>query len=274
MNYLIYNDEFITENNFRIHPDNRAFLYGDGLFETMIYKEGQILYLEDHLQRISAGLAVLDIQFPFLSSKNQLVQHISELAKKNNLSHHARIKLLVWRKPGGLVTPESSECDYTVLATELKKNQEVKSVAVLSERIKLYPGNLSKYKTLNFLPYIQAGIEKKQRQADEIILTDTQGYLSEASSSNIFWSRDDVLYTPSLQTGCVEGVMRKQIIRFCLAENIKVQEGLFKPKEIEGAELFFTSTVNGLSLIETFQEKKINTQYTLYQAIRIGLDLL
>lgn len=274
MNYLLHNNEFIAENNFTISPLNRAFNYGDGLFETMILKEGKLLYTADHLKRISEGLALLDIELPSSITEELLAQKVLALAQKNNLHKNARVKLHIWRKAGGLVMPESREADFLISATELKKVQEVKTNAFVSEKIRLYPGSLSKYKTLNFLPYIQAGLEKKQRKADEIILTDLLGNVAEASSSNLFWCKDDVLYTPSLETGCIEGVMRKQIKEFCQTENIKVVEGLFPYKDVQNAELVFTSNVSGLSLIETLNEKKINTQYTLYQVIRIGLDLL
>ncbi len=274
MNYLLYNDNLIPENNFIINPYNRAFCYGDGLFETMIYKEGKLLFLEDHLNRLSEGLELLDIQLPTGITSSLLRDKVANLVHKNSLYNNARIKLQVWRKTGGLVTPESSEAEYTILASELKKPIEIKEKAFVSENIKLHYGDLSKFKTLNFLPYIQAGIEKKKRNADEIILKDIHNNISETSSSNIFWGKSDSLYTPSLETGCIDGIMRKQIIRFCEAENIKITTGLFPVSELNQAELVFTSNVNGLSLIQNVNDKKINTQYTIYQAIRIGLDLL
>jgi 4-amino-4-deoxychorismate lyase len=274
MNYLFYNNQIIPENSFIISPGNRAFCYGDGLFETMIFREREILYLNDHLLRLSEGLKQLDIELPPTLSKESIVEKVAELADKNNLHHNARIKLQVWRKEGGLVTPEFSDAEFMITISELKKPQEVKKIAFVSTDIKLHFGNLSKCKTLNFLPYILAGIEKKKRNADEIILTDQKGNIAEASSSNIFWCKSDTLYTPSLETGCIEGVMRKQIIKFCDSENIKVIEGFFSLSELQTAELVFTSNVSGLSLIENLNEKKINTQYTIYQAIRIGLDLL
>jgi 4-amino-4-deoxychorismate lyase len=274
MNYLIYNNQVIPENTFTISAGNRAFSYGDGLFETMIFRERKILYLKDHLSRISEGLQVLDIKFPALLTEGNILEKVGELADKNNLSSNARVKLQVWRKTGGLVTPESSEADFIISVSELKKGQEVKKIAFTSSEVKLQFGNLSKYKTLNFLPYIQAGLEKKKRKADEIILTDGKGMIAEASSSNIFWSNSDILYTPALETGCIDGIMRKQIIRFCASENIKVIEGHFPLAELQNAELVFTSNVSGLSLIESINDKKINIQYTLYQVIRIGLDLL
>jgi 4-amino-4-deoxychorismate lyase len=274
MNYLIYNNNLVTENNFTLSPSNRAFCYGDGLFETMVFREGKLLFLEDHLHRISEGLKQLDISFPESLTQDFFHKNITQLVEQNNLHHNARIKLQIWRKQGGLITPESTEAEYIVLASEYKKAQEVKENAFVSEKIKLNASPLSKYKTLNFLPYIQAGIEKKKKNADEIILLDLKGNIAEASSSNLFWGKSDMLYTPSLETGCIEGIMRKQIIRFCDSENIKVTEGLFPLSELINAELIFTSNISGLSLIENINGKKINTEYTLYQAIRIGLDLL
>ncbi len=274
MNYPIYNNNFVTENNFVLSPFNRAFCYGDGLFETMIFKDGKLLFLEDHLNRIHQGLKELDISFPDSLKKDFFHDLIVALVEKNNLHHNARIKLQIWRKQGGLISPESSEADYIILASEYKKAQEIKENVFVSEKVKLTATSLSKYKTLNFLPYIQAGIEKKKRNADEIIVTDVRGNVAEASSCNLFWGKSDMLFTPALETGCIEGIMRKQIIRFCEAEKIKVTEGLFPLSELLNAELVFTSNVSGLSLISSINDKKINTQYTLYQAIRIGLDLL
>ena len=274
MNYLVYNNQAIPENTFVISSNNRAFCYGDGLFETMIFRERKILYLKDHLLRLSEGLQQLDIELPASLTEENISAKVSELADKNNLLNNARVKLQVWRKAGGLVTPESSEAEFMISISELKKSPEVKKIAFMSNEVKLHFNNLSKYKTLNFLTYIQAGLEKKRRKADEIILTDEKGNIAEASSSNIFWSNSDILYTPALETGCIEGIMRKQIIRFCASENIKVVEGHFSLAELQSAELVFTSNVSGLSLIENINDKKINTQYTLYQVIRIGLDLL
>ena len=274
MNYIIYNDDLIAENNFIINPSNRAFCYGDGLFETLILKNGKLLFLEDHINRLSEGLQLLDIELPKIVSAEALLEKTILLAHKNNLSSNARVKLQVWRKEGGLVTPESTDANYTITVSELKKPIEVKKDAYVSENIKLHFGNLSKFKTLNFLPYIQAGIEKKKRNVDEIILTDSKGNISEASSSNIFWVKSDCLFTPSLEAGCIDGIMRKQIIKFCKQESIKITIGLFPASELINSELLFTSNVNGLSIIENVNNSKINTQYTIYQAIRISMDLI
>ncbi len=273
MNYLVLNNNLLSENDLRISADNRAFCYGDGLFETMIFRNNKLLYLDDHFARLTEGLQKLDIRLPNTLAKTTILEQVSNLAIQNGLNQSARVKLHVWRKSGGLVTPMSSEADYLLTASALTKPVDVKKITFTSEDSKLHASTLSRYKTLNFLPYILSGIEKKRRNADELILTDYRGYIAEATSSNLFWSIAGVLFTPALETGCIDGIMRKQIIRLCKSMKINVIEGLFTIEELKKAECVFTSTISGLSLLETINDFRITSKYSTYQAIQKGLFL-
>jgi 4-amino-4-deoxychorismate lyase len=273
MNHYILNGTVLPNQEFTITTNNRAFSYGDGLFETIVVKNGLVLYLNDHFKRISEGLSILAIHSPFKKGADEFASIVYEVLANHTIKD-ARVKLQVWRKQGGYVTPESYDADYLIAITELKPAIPIKEKALVSEQIKLTPSVLSPYKTLNFLPYILAGIEKKKRNCDEIILTNTDGYVAEASSSNLFWTKDNTLYTPSTDTGCIHGIMRKQILNFCKQEGIVIREGFFLAKELETADSIFTSNVTGLSLIEKLNDTEIKIQYTLYQSIRLGLDLL
>jgi len=274
MNYIQFNDSLLLEQNFTITTSNRAFSYGDGLFETMVLKKGKLLYLEDHFARLKNGLSILSLTLPSSFSPQYIETVVQELAKKNNTFSQARVKLTVWRKPGGLVTPDSNEVDFLITCIKPTKPLTLKTNSLISENVTLSPTLFSKYKTLNYLPYILAGLEKKQRQVDELIITDSEGNLAEASSSNIFWAKNTELYTPSIDTGCIEGIMRKQLIRFCKKEGLAITEGKFQKKCLEHADLLFTSNVSGLSLIERFEGREIKIDYALYQTLKLGLDLL
>jgi len=72
---------------------------------------------------------------------------------------------------------------------------------------------VSAFKTLNALPYVLAGNYRKQLGVDEVILLDTHGHLAECVASNLFWLKDGMLYTPSLNTGCIGGIIRQQFFR-------------------------------------------------------------
>jgi len=273
MNYIVFNGTLIDKQEITIHPLNRAFAYGDGLFETIIVKDSQILYLNDHFERISSGLAILSINFPFKDNRSIFQKLVTEMLIKNNLKD-ARLKLHVWRKQGGYVIPESTDAEFLITMNALTPSIAVKENVVVSESVKLFPSLLSNYKTLNFLPYILAGLERKTKNCDDIIIMDYQGFVAEASTSNLFWTKDNTVFTPSLNTGCIKGVMRSQIINHCQKEGIPIVEGKFLIDELENADSVFTSNVSGLSLIKKINNTNINTQFTLYQSIRIGLDLL
>jgi 4-amino-4-deoxychorismate lyase len=269
MKYLIHNSTLSSENELFLSPYNRAFAYGDGIFETMIFRNGKISFLQDHRLRLSEGLALLDICLPSALLDSILQKEVPLLIEKNNLAPQAvRIKLQVWRKEGGLVTPESSEADYLLQVSPHRQAPEVKSRAIVAESTRLSAHTLSKFKTLNFLPYIQAGIEKKKRGADEIILMDQEGNISECSIGNIFWEKAGILYTPSLATGCIEGIMRKQILEVCKQQNIFVAEGKFSVAELTAASTIFTSNVSGLSLIGFLEQKPLNQFSSIFQTIK------
>src|SRR4051812_24342624 len=104
MKYLLHNAKLIKENEFTLNADNRAFLYGDGLFETIIVINNEILYAEDHFERLSSGMRALFIELPksfsLDSFKNEILKLCNTFTEKS-----LRIKFQIWRKPGGLYAP-------------------------------------------------------------------------------------------------------------------------------------------------------------------------
>jgi branched-subunit amino acid aminotransferase/4-amino-4-deoxychorismate lyase len=109
----IYNFQLAEETMVSLPLQNRAFQYGDGLFETMRFQEGRILFLEDHLQRLSTGLEVLQMKLPADFTMHYVAEAIAQLVEVNQLSK-ARIRLQVWRKSGGLYTPSQKEAEFYI----------------------------------------------------------------------------------------------------------------------------------------------------------------
>jgi 4-amino-4-deoxychorismate lyase len=268
--HLLFNNNLETEENFKIPLSNRGFNYGDGLFETMIFQNNEILYLQDHYERLTQGMKALSIEIPEFMQPDILLRSIQSLVNKNNIPDIARIKILVHRKAGGLFTPASNEADITISASPGQPAPEVKDIAFFFEDVKLQPSAVSFYKTCNALPYVLASIARKKMNADEMILSDTTDHISECTGSNIFWIKKDTFYTPSLETGCIAGVKRKQIIQFLKDHKIKCIEGKYPRKEIFAAELVFTCNVTGLSAIKQIDHQKFNTNNELYGKLKSG----
>jgi len=237
----------LPPNNFW---QNRAFQYGDGLFETMVFRHGEVRFLPDHYQRLTRGMAVLDLAVPVRFSETYLAEAIAELVQANGLGATARVKVQVWRRPGGRYTPESREAEFLITTTELPPNPPtVRRNVIFYEDVRLHASPLSGYKTCSALPYVLAGLARKRADADEAILLDGDGHVAECVASNLFWLKHGTLFTPSLQTGCVAGVMRKQILARADACGFPWQEGLYAKVELLAAEAIFCCNVAGIQFL-------------------------
>ena len=265
--YLFFNNDLIKEKEFKISADNRSFNYGDGLFETIVVRNSQINYLDDHFERLAAGANALSIALPAYFDSSYLEKSIKLLLKARGV-YEARIKLHVWRKPGGLFFPQDNGVDFLITASALKSAKDIKEKAGFFDSVPKAFSAISKYKTCNVLPYIMAATEGQKQGLDDMILLDANGNVSECTSSNIFWEKQSVLYTPSLQSACIDGVLRKQILSFCKQEGIAYDEGLYDRESVEQAELVFTSNVAGISCIKQIENKTYYTTSSIAERIK------
>lgn len=268
---VVLNGDILREEAVWLLPDNRAFQYGDGLFETIRYEHHEVRFWPDHYDRITRGMAVLALHTHPLLDRDPLHSQIIDLLKANHLSDQpARIKLQVWRKPGGLYTPTSFQTHYLITARSGPAFALTEKTAVgFFDAVRLSPSPVSAYKTLSALPYVLAGIAKQQQQADDMILLDTHGHLAECIASNLFWLKDNQLFTPSLASGCIDGILRRQLLRRALHDGLTVHEGLFLPDVLAAADAVFCTNVAGIQWIRqiggwTFSEKPLERIKTLY----------
>jgi 4-amino-4-deoxychorismate lyase len=116
---------------------------------------------------------------------------------------------------------------------------------------------LSSLKSTNSLPYILAGIYKKEKKLDECIILNELGNISEAITSNIFIVYNGVFYTPSLNKGCIGGIMRKVIIDMVKEGGREVQECPLNPNALLRAdEVFLTNSINGIRWVNAYRMKR------------------
>jgi 4-amino-4-deoxychorismate lyase len=260
---LLYNFEFLSQETVSISADDRSFQYGDGLFETLVYTHKGIRFLDIHWKRLTGCLQLLSIENPF-SDPSQLQSLAKELAIQNLLSLPLRMRLQVWRKPGGLYTPQQHQASFLLSCRPLDILADEKKQAFFSKQVSLSPSLWSHCKTCNTLPYIIAGIEKEQRQADELILCTPQGHLSECISSNLFWITKGILYTPSLESGCISGIMRSHILSHILSSGIRAKQGLYDKNALFEAEAVFCCNVTGIQKIRYIEGHRVPDDVPLW----------
>ncbi len=243
----IFNSRTIEHSDHLLKTGNRAFCYGDGLFETIVTGEDRINLIDYHLQRLKKGCEVLGIKFPNLLSNKKLAEMIAQLKAENGISGATRTKLILWRNEGGLYTPNQSSASFYL---EVKPHtssfyQEHRTIGI-SKNLHTLQSPISFAKTTNALTYVMAGREKNERGLDEIILTDIQGNLSETHISNLFWTIDEQIFTPKLDTGCINGVMRTYLMEALQMENNPVKEVMAKPEALFQARHIFTTNASAI----------------------------
>jgi len=255
LKYALLNFEPISEEQLQIPVTNRAFQYNDGSFETMLFTNGKVRFLEDHLSRLQKAAQVLQLELPAaLLEQETIAFWIKKLIVENKLSGNIRIKLKVWRRGNGLYTPDENTAECLITVEPQMESSHLIEKADFAETVRTNFSNYSFFKEPNSLQYVLASIEKKKRNLDEIILLSSDGNVSECLASNIFWIKNGTVFTSKTETGCVAGIMRLNLLRLFRAKNIPLQEGFYLPEALFEAEVVFTSNVAGIKIIRQIQE--------------------
>lgn len=259
--YINYNGKiFLAEDNV-ISVRNRSFRYGDGLFESLCWRNGEIPFVDYHVERLQKGMKLLKLDNVQQFNSEFINQKARELIDKSGLTGAVRLRLNVFRDGAGLYAPESHRAAYLLEADALDEKVNALSAAgliidVFREHKK--PINaLSALKSNNAQLFVLAGIYRKSMALDEVILLNEKGMICEASSSNVFvWYKNN-LYTPALSEGCVEGVMRRIVMEVAKANGIEVVEAEMNPEILnEAEELFLTNAVHGLQWVLGYKHKR------------------
>lgn len=267
--YIFYNGKIIDDTELKISRDNRAFMYGDGLFETIISRQHQINLEQYHKDRIMAGMEAMNLAYPEELTVDSIFRDITQLVKESGYQS-ARIRLQVWRRSGGLYTPENDVCEILATCAVFKPSQEsVKEKVSFSKSVQLVKTNWSDFKTISATPYVQAGIEKTQRGLDDLIILDQNGHVSECTSSNLFWKKGDTYFTPSLKTGCIAGIMRKHIITQLNKYNIAIGEGEYLPQELLDAKEVFTTNVTGIQPVFSIDKQQYQKKLSIIPLLEL-----
>ncbi len=252
--------------------DHRGIKYGDGLFESIRMLDGKMPLLRGHLRRLFRGMEFLKIE---KSSHFNSAFFRKEIHRITGSKKNTRIRLSVFRSPGGLYTPTSNKAFYLIECQTLKSNNwkwQNKGLKLkFCPAVQLPVTNWSGLKTTNSLPYILAGLWKKEQQIDDCILLNQNGMVAEASSSNIFFWKENQLFTPSDQSGAILGVMRAHMLKITKKKGIKVIKKNILPEALLDAdEVFLTNAVRGIQWVREIDGLCFKNQRT--KEIQVALE--
>ena len=250
MNSLLYNDELNEATAFALPLPNRGLAFGDGFFETLIFATGRLRLAADHHARMQQAAAALHLALPApLATPATLEATLARLTQANGLPA-ARLRLQLWRAGGGRYTPPTEAAEWLATTEAFVPDDAPITRADFARETHSIYSPLSFCKGPQAWLYVRAAHERQQRGLDEIILRNAAGHVAEAGAAAIFWMKDDVLFTPALETGCVAGVRRAQVLRAARAAGVACREGLFGPAELLAADAAFTANVAAVRVIK------------------------
>ncbi len=258
--HISFNGDIIESLDSNLYT-NRAFKFGDGIFESIRILNGKPLFLNHHIGRLIAGANTMKIEVSSNINVNYFTKAFDELCRVNNITKSGRARLTYFRAGEGAYQPTTNQGSYVIEMIPIDQNNfELNSEGLIVDTFKLMQKSLdqfSKFKTLNSLLYVQAAIYAKENSLDDSLILNKDGNIIESSKSNIFIVSNGVLYTPPLEDGCVGGVMRMNIINIAINNNVKVYECSLKPQNLLIAdEIFLTNTIKGLEWVRGFKNKR------------------
>jgi len=226
---------------------NRSFRYGDGIFETMRLHDGRLLWLKEHLARLGKGAAILSLVVNVDEIEASL-QKVAFAIKKG------RVRLHVWRDGDGAYLPVTDKAAFFIECFPLQPAEPAPVTLTDFKDVPLTPSVLAGLKTANGLPYILAAIHARNTGFNDALLY-CDGFISEASSSNVFLVRGNKIMTPPLSSACLDGVMRRQVLRWCAEAGIEKEETRLQPKDLLSADaLFLTNAMQGIVPVSRYRE--------------------
>ena len=246
----------------QITTSNRSFLYGDGIFETIKVVDRKILFLEDHYFRLMASMRIVRMKIPKNFTMEFFESQILLLTDKLSISESARVRITVFRNDGGFYLPEENTVSYIIEASALTSKEY--KITTSNYEVDLFKDSfiskqlLSTLKTTSKILNVTASIFAQENDLNSCILLNEDKNVVETISGNIFMLMDNKLITPSISEGCLNGIMRKQVLKLINQfPEMQLEESSISPFDLQKAdELFITNVIIGIQPISKYRKKE------------------
>jgi aminodeoxychorismate lyase len=237
---VFLNGQFVPEEQATVSVFDRSFLYGDGLFETLRVANGKPFRWWEHIERLRKGGDFLGIKIPFACKS--LEKFAAELIAKNQMPD-ALLRLTVSRGVGLRgYSPKGADKPTVVMTLHPMPKTISGDWKLHTASFRLPAGEkLAHFKTANKLAQILARTEADAAGADEALLCNTDGFVVEGASSNLFWVEGDAICTPPLASGILAGVTRAVTLELCVQLGLPCAEKQITPDELRRVDGVFVT---------------------------------
>lgn len=255
-----YNGNIVPTTGLSLEA-NRGFLYGDAIFDTLKVLDGKVLFSEDHYFRLMASLRIVRMEIPLYFTLEYMENEVLNIVAALNLSASARVRITFFRKPGGKYTPDTNNTDFVITAEPLKTL--LYAISDSEYEVELYKDFyiskqlISTIKTTNRILNTTAAIFASENGYNSCLMVNDDKNVIEAIHGNVFMLTGSKLVTPPVSDGCLNGIMRKQLIEIAKkVEGIEFTEASISPFDLQKAdEIFITNVITGIQPVTRYRKK-------------------
>lgn len=256
----ILNGELIPNESIDLTINkNGSFWYGDGFFEAMKYVNGKILFIEQHWERVVISCSILKMENPF-ENIQQFSGFADQLANSINTGAASkRFKLILWRNTFQGYQPEGTLTEFLWISFDhpdiyYPLNTSGLKLGIYTENLKSI-SKLGNVKSNSSQLYVLATLFTQSKGLDDSILLNSKKNPIETSRSNIWVISNNTLYTPPLNEGCLDGIMRRVLLEICNEEEIHVQQEPITLDLLKNSkEVFTSSSIKGVQWVSAIDE--------------------
>ncbi|PWL39121.1 aminotransferase class IV [Flagellimonas aquimarina] len=257
-----FNGKLFSEQTDIFSYGNRGLKYGDALFETVRCVNGTIFFWEDHYFRLMASMRILRMEIPMEFTLEFLEEEILKTVTENGLeTKPTRVRLTVFRNEGGLYWPTINEVSFVIEVNSLESPfyliQEESYEVELFKDYFVNKDMLSNLKTTNKILNVVASVYAKENGYDNCLLINNDKQVVEVINGNLFLVTENIIKTPPLSDGCLNGIIRQKLIEVIKSlEGYQLLEESISPFELQKAdELFITNSIQGIRPIYKYRKK-------------------
>ncbi|MFL2602391.1 MAG: aminotransferase class IV [Flavobacteriaceae bacterium] len=248
--------------------NNRGFLYGDAVFETLKIVNNKILFWEDHYFRLMSSMRIIRLDIPETYTPEFLKENIIKIHQKKSLNGNSRVRITVFRYSSGKYRPESNTSSFIISSEELKESNYILNNGDYKVDLfkDFYLDNqlISSIKSNNKIINVVASIYSNENGLKNCILLNKDKMVVEFINSNIFTVNQGKIYTPKLSSGCLNGVMRKNLINILRLNSFEVFEEDISTFDLtKSDEIFGTNIIQGLFSVTNYRNKYYSNSISL-----------
>lgn len=237
--------------------DDRGFTLGHGLFETLLWADGEFAYWDAHVERLERGCRAIGLPEPpraeVIAAAEAALEGVGKPAR-------AAVRINWSAGPGarGLDPPAEFRPRLTATAAALGRAPGAAQLATVRVR-RNDRSPSARIKSLSYLDNVLARAEARAAGADEALMLNTAGEVACCAAANVFWLRHDEVFTPDLECGVLDGIIRREVIAACYALGLPIHEVFANSGRLAGAPMFITNSLTGVRPVASLDGQKLPT---------------